>query len=441
MATDADIAALQGNKRALAQALMRRGAVHADRKEVDDSIADERAAIAADADNATAHAILALGLAAKADATADAEADRAISLDPKQAVAWRAKGGLAFAQKRYADADTAFSRYLEAEPDDAEILATRGLVRTIEAKFAEALIDADKSLAIGPSLGARVTRATALGGLGRKEESLAEADRAVRENPDSEAMLRARGMLRANFGETKLAIEDYDALLRRSPKVDYYLSRAQLWTAADQAKKNADIAAALALDPHSAKALALRASNAINAGDFRAAEVDIAALEKSDKDSSYVYEMKLQLLQKQDRRREALQLVDAFIARHPDDSTALNERCWTKATFNVELQAALADCNASLKLQPNNPATLDSRAFTNLRLGATDAAISDYDAALKLAPALPASLFGRAIARAKKGDVEGARADLAQARKYSPDIEARFAAFGVSLPASLASAN
>src|SRR5205814_36644 len=94
----------------------------------------------------------------------------------------------------------------------------------------------------------------------------------------------------------------------------------------------------------------------------------------------------------------------------------------------------------SLKIQPDSSATLDSRAFTNLRLGATDAAVADYDAALKLTPDMSASLYGRAIARSRKGDDLGARADLQQARKISPDIDSRFARFGIALPPGLAGA-
>jgi tetratricopeptide (TPR) repeat protein len=147
------------------------------------------------------------------------------------------------------------------------------------------------------------------------------------------------------------------------------------------------------------------------------------------------------LLQKQGRARETLDLVNGFVAKHPDDAIALNERCWTKATLNIQIETALADCNASLKLAPESPATLDSRAFIRLRLGDNDAAIADYDAALRLSPGQAASLYGRAIARARKGDLGAARADLAAARAIADNIETRFAGFGVALPASLATAS
>jgi tetratricopeptide (TPR) repeat protein len=441
MATEADVAALRGNKSGLATALAHRGAVHFDRKEFAESLADENAVLAFDPTNASAHAVRALTLAAQDDPKADEAADRAIALDSKQVLAWRAKGVIAIAQKRYADADAAFTHELEIDPKNAAALAARAAARLALARFADALSDVDAALAISATANIRIVRAGALAGLGRKDEALAEADRAVDAEPENQLTLSARAELRSAFGEKELAIRDYDALIKQAPKVDYYLARATLWSSADRAKRDADIDAALRLDPHSARALAGRASIAIDDGRFDAAEEDIARLEQANPDNPAGYRLRSQLLQKQGRGREALKVIDAHLAKHPDDAGALNERCWTKATLDINLDTAVADCDASLKLAPNNPATLDSRAFARLRIGDTDAAIADYDAALKLAPGLPASLYGRAIARARKGDVEHARADLAKARKLSPDIETRFNGFGVRLPLSLSASS
>jgi tetratricopeptide (TPR) repeat protein/transglutaminase-like putative cysteine protease len=438
MATGADIAALQGNKKALVEALLHRGALHFDRNELAESLADENAVLAIDPANATAHSIRALALALQKDAKADEAADRAIALDSKQLLAWRAKGVIALAQKRYEDAEKAFSRQLEIDPKDERGLAGRGSVRLALGRFKEALADVDAALAVDPKLDLHIVRAGALFGLDRAEEALAEADRAIEAQPRVEAFRNARAEMREGAGKPELAIQDYDELIRMAPKADYYLARAALWTSSDQSKRDADIKAALGLDPHSARALAFRADAAIDAGDLRTAQTDIATIEQADRNNDLAYHLRLKLLQKQARPREALQLVDTYVAKHPNDANALNERCWTKATLNVELETALVDCNASLKLRPDSAATLDSRAFANLKLGATDAAIADYDAALKLAPKLAASLYGRAIARARKGDGAGARADIAEARRLAPGIDERFAGFGVSLPPELA---
>ena len=71
-----------------------------------------------------------------------------------------------------------------------------------------------------------------------------------------------------------------------------------------------------------------------------------------------------------------------------------NGRCWTRALVG-ELQAALADCNEALRLQPGVAPTLDSRGFTYLKMGEWDSAIDDYSSALQLDPRLASSLYGR----------------------------------------------
>lgn len=438
MATAADIAALQGNDKALKQALLHRGAVHVDRGELADSIADEKSVLAIEPDNAVAHSILALALALQGNAAADADADRALALDPKQALAWRAKGLLALNQKRYADSETDLSHNLDIDPKDTSALGVRASARLLLGRFGDALSDTDAALAISPDTQIELLRSTALAGLGRRDEALAEMDRAVGADPKDEKMRKFRAELRSQFGERDLAIADYSALIGQSPEVDYYIDRAALWGDADRAKRDSDLKAALALDPHSTVALGFRASIEIAAGDFAGAQADIDAIDKAEKDSDRAYQLKVQLLEKEARKREALALLDGYVAKHPDSAVALNNRCWAKATLNLEVDTALADCDAALKLVPYSAATLDSRGFARLRLGQLDAAIADYDSALKLAPALSDSLYGRAIARARKGDEAGAREDLAAARKLSSDIDARFASFGMNLPADLA---
>lgn len=437
MATATDIAALKDDKVALAAALLHRGAVHFDRSELGESVADEDAAIAIDPDNAKAHAIRALALAVQGDAKAEAAADRALALDKRQALAWRAKGIVAFKSERYEEADANFSKQIEIEPDDSQGLAARASVRLFLERFADSLADADAALAIASRPDVRIVRAGALYSLGRKEEALAEADRAVAGAPTSEALRKSRADMRAQTGKMDLARDDYDVLIKQAPSVEYFLARAMLW-AGDLAKRDADIDSAIKLDPRSTKALALQASAGIEGGKLGQAEGDIAKIAQIEPNSDYLYRLRLQLFEKQHKGKESLDLVNGYVAKHPNDPIALNERCWTKATMDIQLDTALADCNASLKLKPDSPATLDSRAFTNLKLGATDAALADYDAALKLAPRLPASLYGRAIAKARKGDSPGASADLAEARKLSPEIEARFAEYGLSLPPNVA---
>ena len=80
---------------------------------------------------------------------------------------------------------------------------------------------------------------------------------------------------------------------------------------------------------------------------------------------------------------------------------------------------------------PNNQYAYDSRAFSYLKMGMNDAAIADYNAALAIEPGRPYSMAGRGFARQRKGDKAGAEADFAAARAQVPGILEEFARYGV----------
>jgi tetratricopeptide (TPR) repeat protein len=130
----------------------------------------------------------------------------------------------------------------------------------------------------------------------------------------------------------------------------------------------------------------------------------------------------------------AVHQYDLWIGSHREDAqlaAALNARCWSQAEANQNLDRALTDCNAALRLQPKGAAILDSRGLVRLRRGELDLSIADYDAALVLAPRLVASLYGRGLAKLRKGLQAEGRADLAAASAIQPNIAERFATFGL----------
>ena len=99
---------------------------------------------------------------------------------------------------------------------------------------------------------------------------------------------------------------------------------------------------------------------------------------------------------------------------------------------STELQAALADCNQSLALRPNDANTLDSRGFVYLKLGQFDNAIADYDTALRINPKIATSLFGRGTAKLKTGNSTAGNSDIAAAKAIQADIADQMAALGIS---------
>jgi len=125
--------------------------------------------------------------------------------------------------------------------------------------------------------------------------------------------------------------------------------------------------------------------------------------------------------------------LDKTLVSNPNDYKALNDRCFFKATIKNDLDAALADCNQSVRLKPDDPLDLDSRAFVLYQQGKYQEAVSAYDAALAVNPRLAESLFMRGHAKGKLGDAAGMAADIAAAKTIKPDIENEFQPYDVDL--------
>ncbi len=81
---------------------------------------------------------------------------------------------------------------------------------------------------------------------------------------------------------------------------------------------------------------------------------------------------------------------------------------------------AIADYDAALRLDPNNPHTYNSRGFASQKKGDHDRAIADYDAAIRLDPRNPLYFHNRGIAYRWKGDYDRAIADNSQAIQLNP---------------------
>lgn len=104
-----------------------------------------------------------------------------------------------------------------------------------------------------------------------------------------------------------------------------------------------------------------------------------------------------------------------------------------------QLDLALADCNAALKIIPRDPDALDSRGFVYLKMGRFDEAIIDYNAALAVRPNFQNALFGRGIAKLRKGDTAGGNADITAAKALETAVAERFGVYGMAVnPAAAA---
>jgi len=140
----------------------------------------------------------------------------------------------------------------------------------------------------------------------------------------------------------------------------------------------------------------------------------------------------------------AVRQFDGWIAAHPADPRvpqALAARCFTRAAWGQQLDAALADCDAALK-KDRVSQVMQSRGLVLLRMGRLDEAIAQFNAALKAQPRAAGALYGRGLAELKKGVTADGEADIAAARDLEPRLVEQYRRWGLTpdAPAKAASA-
>ena len=199
----------------------------------------------------------------------------------------------------------------------------------------------------------------------------------------------------------------------------------------------ADFDAAIKLKPDDVAALVARAG--VRAGRHDPEAAIVADLEQADRAApkedpvrmrmGYVYEY---IGHPQAAIAQFSKWIEARERGDVHMSNALNARCWARAWWGQELEQALTDCNAALKLSPNTAAYLDSRGLVYLRQNQYDKAIADYDAALRLQPGNASSLYGRGVARVHKGQSAQGNADLSAAAALQPQIAAEMSKHGIN---------
>lgn len=256
-----------------------------------------------------------------------------------------------------------------AAPTDADGFSRRGAVLVSKQRFAEGLADLDRAVAMAPGEG-RYVYLRAQAHLANRQVLLAAADldTAVALMPEDGEVRLTRARLRLSNRDRAGAAADADVANRSLP-------------------------------PNSDQRLAL-------AG----------------------------LYENLDRPEDAIPNYDAWLKMHREDvdrAQALNGRCWAKALLGRDLDAALSDCNAAVKLRPAFASYRDSRAFVQLRLGNLDAAQADYDAAIGQNPRNAWSHYGRAIVEMRQGKADAADADRKAALAINPRIVERAAKYGL----------
>jgi tetratricopeptide (TPR) repeat protein len=399
-----------------------------------EALADLDQAVARDPSLAAAYAIRGLVRLQMGEATlGKADLDKASSLGTPNASVQSGLGILAMLEGRFEEAVAAFSRAMNMSPNNTYALRMRAAAHRAMDRMDKALADLDEVLEMDPkTFEAHAMRAEFYFSIGEVQKALDAADAALVLAPKEPNLLNLRAGLLSRLDRREDALKAFDASLEVRPTAATYLTRARYRLKSDLAGRLADIAAAEKVEPDNLAVVSMKAQALLDSGKGNQALAMLDAVAKARPDEApYLLLQRASVEAKLGRMAGAIKDFATLRSLAGQNANDLNQLCWTQATLGVALEAALADCEASLKFQPKRAATLDSKAFVLLRLGRLEQSIETYDEAVRMRPRQAHSLYGRGLAKLKLGRSAEAKADLDAARAYLKSVDEEFADYGL----------
>ena len=357
----------------------------------------------------------------------------AAAIDPHDRTVLHGQGLLALRTRDLASAVRAFTGALGVDPRDGFAFQMRAESYLYLRQSAKADSDLSAAARLLPNdTYLYWLRALAAWQERKLPEGLRQAELVVKAKPhDAYAYLLA-GDIYALFKRPAPALHAFDRAIAISPSEAEYLARETERPMSDLAGKRADMAAAVKLDPRSARDQASLAQLDSDMGHYMDAIAEFSgAIEISGENAAlltrrgvaYAKSAQTTLAQKDLARARAL----------AETPSALNDVCWTLATADVDLTGALAACRAAVSQTkgPQSVDYLDSLGFVLLRLDRCKEAIAAYDHALTIKPLLPTSLYGRGICERRTGDLQAAHDDMRSGALFSNTVAGDFARYGI----------
>jgi tetratricopeptide (TPR) repeat protein len=293
---------------------------------------------------------------------------------------------------RLTEAEAAYRKVLEIEPDHFESLHLIGVICHQRGDHTAAVRQIDAALKVNPqNAAAHSNRGLALQELGRFEEARASFERALAIEADDADVLMSRGLALAALGRHGEAVTSYDRALAISPDhVNALTNRGSALQALNRpVEALASHERALAISPDHPEALANRG-------------IVLHALK---------------------RDTEALASLDRALAVRPHHPEPLANRGVVLHALERHAEA-LASFDKALAIAPNHGEALNNRAITLMRLGRHDEALTNLDQALAFKPAYAEALNNRGAVLAQLNRHAEALASFEQALAIKPDFAA-----------------
>lgn len=214
-----------------------------------------------------------------------AEAERAysrsIELDPDQPSAWSNRGSARIMMGRVSEALADVNEALRRDPDFALAYYMRAKAKADLGKLEEAILDCDRAIKLDSTdADFHLRRSHLFGAMGRWEESIAACTRAIQLAPDNATGYANRGVAHMEIKRYDRAVADLTRSIDLIPdKVPVYRSRASAYIFSDLFEEAVtDLTKAMTLQPGFAKDYHRRSFCLLRLGRHEEAAADITHL-------------------------------------------------------------------------------------------------------------------------------------------------------------------
>ena len=310
----------------------------------------------------------------------------------------------------------------------------RGTVAEYRGDTARARADFDVAAGLTP-FETFTARGRLLRQLGERDAAMADLNRAVAMGPDQAATYLARGRAWRQWRDYPRALQDFAKAIELDPDaIAPRLNYGGTLESLDRMPEAIAIYdALLANRPYPAAAYAARAEARRKLGDMAGAVADGRARVRVARKSSNAWVDLGSLLMEAGQWRAGYEAYAKAGGLSMTNVHLYNERCWWRAVEGRDHAAALADCQAALRLAPNSLDVRDSRGFARFRAGDLEGALYDVDAILRESSTRADTRFMRGVILRAMGHTTQGDADIATALAKQPGLKAEYEKYGVRL--------
>ncbi|MGX1785516.1 tetratricopeptide repeat protein [Bosea sp. NPDC055332] len=369
-------------------------------------------------------------------AAAMRDANRAISLDPKNGQPHHVRGLIYFEKEDYRKARVAFERAAALGHTTTELFNMRGRTALGLKRYDDAAADFDEVIRRVPTaMYGHYNRGLTERLRGRWAEALGHYSKALEVEPGDEDAVRQRNEMLVKLGREReiwrLRLIETAAAIKRAALSTQNQAAAK--TGQSAAERLGKLDEQLELDPYDDAARLARARLLAAAADSRARALDdVEQLLRSDPQNAATLLVRARIHYDEKRYPQTIADAERVLAKAPKESDAFFWRARARAALSQD-EEAVADYTTVVALSPKSLRAIFNRGQLHRRAGRFAEAEADFSRAIELQPDDYDPWRYRGLVHLKQKRFAEAQADLEQAFRLAPDHVGTTLDLGIAL--------